>query len=89
MLIGFILAQCRSWVGKDPLVELCPTKNDRFILDCAGPGLALPELYLDSPPLPLLIESLIIIILGSDTGDYYGQSSSYRSITIQGATFVP
>jgi hypothetical protein len=75
-------------VGEDPLVELCPTKNDRFILDCAGPGLALPELYLGSPPLSFLIESLIIILLVSNTGDYYGQSSSYRSSTIQGNTFV-
>ena len=43
-----------------------------FILDCAGPGLALPELYLGSPPSIFLTESLIIEISGSNTGDYYG-----------------
>ena len=43
-----------------------------FILDCAGPGLALPELYLGSPPSIFLTESLIIIISGSNIGDHYG-----------------
>ena len=43
-----------------------------FILDCAGPGLALPELYLGSPPSIFRTESLIIIITGSTIGDHYG-----------------
>jgi len=43
-----------------------------FILDRAGPGIALPEYCLDSPPLLFLTESLIIIILGLNTGDHYG-----------------
>jgi len=43
-----------------------------FILDRAGPGIALPEYCLDSPPLLFLTESLIIIILGSNTCDQYG-----------------
>jgi hypothetical protein len=59
-----------------------------FILDCAGPGLALPELYLDSPPSIFLTESLIIIILGSNTGDYYAQSPSYRPDNYQGRSRI-
>ncbi len=44
-----------------------------FILDCASPGIALPEYCLDSPPVPpFLTESLIIVMPSSNTGGHYG-----------------